>query len=277
MNTNSHLTQGINQANTIPATALGQTPQQVPLNSINGGLMGNGPEFLVQNHPDTVNNHGKGHNNNKGKIEIASLNANTATNMNSNPNSATLSNVVTEHHILPHAPGTHHNNNVNTTHNNNNLLGKGTHDVNTHTTTKDKLHNAKEKAKEMMTATNIVSETPAATHLGGNPNMNTNTHIDNNHGKGSMKMDPGAALASSRAGKHGGLGLNAAIGDEVNTNPVATTHPHANVAHGDMHTNQLQNTGHHLLHHNAHHTTTGNKHNALGSDTTAVKETPQYH
>jgi len=236
---NSNLATQPSALNTMPAscTATNYAPNTVPV----VGQPAMGQQFLVQNHPDTVNNRGKGHNINAGKVEVASLDPMAMSTMNSNPAAPNLSNVVTKHHVIPNAPNMGNNDNNNRTGNNNKETIRG--------------------------QTNIVAPQAVATHLGGDPNLNTNTHIQNNSS---------AAYGATNAAASHTLGRNANIGNEINTNPVATNHPQANVSGGDIHTNQILNPG--VLNQRKADTTDNtlsNKH-ATTSDTTLDKERPLY-
>jgi hypothetical protein len=235
---------------------------------VNAPVANTGSEFLVQNHPDTVNNHGRGHNVNAGKIQVASLNPTAPTTMNTNPVAPNLTNMAKETHTVPAAPGkvpSGYSANAGSR-----LTGDLEHGSHHNKAGKEKFHST-------TGLTNVVAPQAIATHLSGNPGMNTSTNIQNQTGLGSNHT----------------LHRNANIGDEINTNPVATTHPQANVSGGDIHTNQLLNSRPHLgsstglttggtgnaAHHKplAHgNNLSAEKSRNLGTDNTLDKERPLY-
>jgi len=269
----ANLAAGQHPVNTMPAVATTDSfgQNQIPVSRLPNQQvpLANSQAFLVQNHPDTVNNMGTGHNVNAGRIQVASLDPTANTTMNANPSADNLSHIAKERYTIPNAPNM--GNDKNNNNNNSNTMYDQT-DSNRDKNMKSD-SNKKKNNEPVYGYTNIVGNQAIATHLAGNPSMNTNTSIQNNS-TGNM----GAA----NKGETMGLAKNANIGDEINTNPVATNHPHANTPGGDIHTNQLLNQGV-LLHDKAgvdtvHHTnsTTGSKHRN-DTDTTLDKERMEYH
>jgi len=265
----ANLAAGQHPVNTMPAVATTDSfgQNQIPVSKlpVQQVPLANSQAFLVQNHPDTVNNLGSGHNVNAGRIQVASLNPSANTNMNSNPAADNLSNIAKERYTIPNAPNMNNDKN-NNNNNTNNMYNQDSQDMNNNNKKSD---NNKKHNEQVYGFTNIVGNQAIATHLAGDPNMNTNTQIQNNTTGDMGTGDKGRPL---------GLSKNANIGDQVNTNPVATNHPHANTPGGDIHTNQLVNQGV-LLHDkakedNVHHTHTKHMNN---TDTTSDKERMEYH